>query len=217
MNAFRARLALSALLVGSSACQSAYYGAMETVGVHKRDILVERVEDGRDAQQAAKEQFQSALEAFRQVEDFEGGDLERLYDELRGEYEKADDRVDSVEARIDAIEDVSDDLFREWKAELGDYEDAGLRRKSEQALLETKDRYADLIEAMRRAESKMGPVLSMLGDQVLFLKHNLNAQAVSSLEESLDSIEDDVARLIEEMEASIAEAESFIASMEGGG
>ena len=36
-------------------CSRAYYGAMEKVGVHKRDIMVDRVESARDAQQDAKE------------------------------------------------------------------------------------------------------------------------------------------------------------------
>jgi hypothetical protein len=44
------------------ACQSAYYGAAEKVGYPKRDILVDRVEQSRDAQQVAEVQFQSALE-----------------------------------------------------------------------------------------------------------------------------------------------------------
>ena len=52
------------LLLGG--CSSAYYGAMEKVGVHKRDIMVDRVEDARDSQAAAQEQFKSALEQFKQ-------------------------------------------------------------------------------------------------------------------------------------------------------
>ncbi len=43
-------LALSALLLG---CQSAMYRALETVGIEKRDILVDRVSEARDAQEAA--------------------------------------------------------------------------------------------------------------------------------------------------------------------
>lgn len=208
--------ALLALLAGASACQSAYYGIQEKLGVHKRDILVERVEEGRDAQEAAKEQFQSALEAFKSVEDFDGGDLEDVYDELNGEYERSVSKVEAVKKRIDSIEEVSDDLFDEWKKELGEYENAELERKSEETMLETKDRYADLIAAMRRAEVKMEPVLQGFGDQVLFLKHNLNAKAISSLQGSLSSIESDVGILIREMETSIAEADAFIAAMEAG-
>jgi hypothetical protein len=81
-------------------------------------------------------------------------------------------------------------------------------------MIETKDRYADLISAMRRAEVKMEPVLQSFGDQVLFLKHNLNAKAITSLQGSLASIESDVGILIRDMETSIAEADAFIASME---
>ena len=41
-----------------SSCASIYYSTMETFGVEKRDILVDRVEDARDGQEDAKEQFQ---------------------------------------------------------------------------------------------------------------------------------------------------------------
>ena len=38
-------LALAAALwLGLTACQTVYYSAMEKVGVHKREILVDRVE-----------------------------------------------------------------------------------------------------------------------------------------------------------------------------
>ncbi|MHC4122247.1 MAG: DUF2959 family protein [Planctomycetota bacterium] len=101
-------------------CQSVYYKTMETFCHHKRDLLVDRVEDSRDAQ---------------------------------------------------------------------------------------------LINAMKRAETKIEPVLSAFRDQVLFLKHNLNAQAIASLHDELASVEADIASLIKEMEASIAEANAFIEAM----
>lgn len=210
-----ARVALAGLLLALPACQSTYYSAMERFGVHKRDILVDRVQEGRDAQEEAKEQFQTALEAFKSVETFDGGDLEKLYDELNREYERSESRVQAVRNRIDSIEDVSKDLFKEWEKELDEYENEDFRRKSEQQMQDTKERYDELITAMRRAESKMQPVLTAFSDQVLFLKHNLNAKAISSLQGSLVEIEADVGALIGEMEASIAEADAFIAAMEG--
>ena len=59
----------------------------------------------------------------------------------------------------------------------------------------------------------MGPVLSAFGDQVLFLKHNLNARAIASLKGSLADLQTDIAQLVQEMEASIAEAERFVREM----
>jgi len=60
---------------------------------------------------------------------------------------------------------------------------------------------------------KIDPVLTAFRDQVLFLKHNLNARALAALQNELDAIQTDVASLIREMEASIAEANAFIDAM----
>ena len=197
-------------------CESTYYKTMETMGYHKRDIMVDRVEDARDAQEEAKEQFESALEQFSSVLGFHGGNLEEKYDQLKDEYDESVIKADAVRSRIAAVENVAEDLFAEWQEELNQYSSSSLRRSSARKLRETKRKYAQLIGAMKRAERKIDPVLSAFHDQVLYLKHNLNAQAIASLQSELTSIETDVARLIKEMEASIKEANSFISSMEKG-
>ena len=198
------------LLVG---CSSVYYNAMEKVGIHKRDIMVDRVEEMRDSQQETKEQFASALEHFKAVLKVEGGDLEDKYTELNAELERSEEQAEEVRERIAAVEDVSEALFDEWQAELSLYSSASLRRSSEQKLKKTRSHYSKLIGAMKRAEAKIDPVLNPLRDQVLYLKHNLNAQAIASLQLELGSIEADVARLIKEMEASIREADGFIRTL----
>ena len=87
---------------------------------------------------------------------------------------------------------------------------ASLRTKSASALRASRRDFAALIKAMKRAESRMEPVLTSFRDHVLFLKHNLNAQAISSLRGELVGIESDVGRLVREMERSISEARSFL-------
>jgi hypothetical protein len=178
--------------------------------------MVDRVQEARDAQEEAKEQFESALEKFSSVLGFKGGDLEEKYEQLKTEYEESDAKAAAVRSRIDAVEDVADDLFVEWEEELNQYTSSSLKRSSARKLRDTKKKYAQLIGAMKRAEIKIDPVLAAFKDQVLYLKHNLNAQAIASLQSELASIETDVARLIKEMEASIKEADSFISSMEKG-
>lgn len=201
------------LLAGCCGCQSAYYATMEKFGVPKRDILVDRVGEARDAQVEAKEQFQSALEQFSAVLKFHGGSLQEKYEQLGDQLEASEARAAEVTARIDAVEDVSEALFSEWDAELGQYSSAELRRSSEATLRQTRARYEDLMRAMRRAESRMEPVLKPLRDQVLFLKHNLNAQAIASLQNELSTVEGDVDALIREMDAAIREADEFIKAM----
>ena len=194
-------------------CESTYYKTMETMGYHKRDIMVDRVQDARDAQEEAKEQFESALEKFSSVLGFKGGNLEEQYEQLKAEYEASDTKASAVRNRIAAVEDVAEDLFVEWKEELNQYTSSSLKRSSARKLRDTQKKYAQLISAMKRAEKKIDPVLAAFQDQVLYLKHNLNAQAIASLQSELASIETDVARLIQEMEASIREADEFINSM----
>lgn len=203
-------LGVVAVLAG---CKSTYYSAMEKFGYHKRDLLVDRVEDARDAQEQAKEQFQSALEQFTALVGFEGGELEKTYKRLNTEFERSESRAEAVHKRIGDVQDVAKALFREWKNELDDYTDARLRNLSEQKLAQTQARYERLIEAMKRAETRIDPVLAAFRDQVLFLKHNLNAQAVASLETELASVRTDVSSLLQAMEASIAEANDFIKAM----
>ena len=186
---------------------------MESFGVEKRDILVDRVEEARDAQDSASEQFASALDQFRATVNFDGGDLEEVYDRLNSEYESSSAEAGDVSARIDAVESVAEDLFSEWEQELDQYSRADMRRTSASLLKDTRTRYSKLMASMRRAENSMAPVLEAFHDQVLFLKHNLNARAIGALRNELDTIERDTARLITQMQKAIAEANAFIDSM----
>jgi len=201
---------LSIFLMG---CSSAYYGTMEKLGYHKRDLMVNRVESARDAQQEAKEQFESALEKFSHVLKVDGGELEEKYEQLKTAYDKSNARAETVRDRIEAVEDVSEALFDEWQTELDQYTSDSLRRSSARKLKQTRRQYTQLIGAMKRAEKKMEPVLSAFHDQVLFLKHNLNARAIASLQTELVSVEAEVNSLIRDMEASIKEADAFINAM----
>ena len=207
-----AGLILALALLG--ACSSAYYKTMEGIGIEKRDILVDRVEDARDAQGDASEQFASALDQFRATVAFDGGNLEKTYDRLNAEYEKSVSEAEDVSDRIDAVESVAEDLFREWEQELDEYSRAELRRTSGSLLNDTRQRYGQMMTSMRRAERSMDPVLASFHDQVLFLKHNLNARAIGALRNELDSIERDTAKLIDQMQKAIDEANTFIDSMQ---
>jgi hypothetical protein len=195
-------------------CETVYYGTMEKFGIEKRDILVDRVGKTRDAQQEAKQQFESSLEQFISVTNFSGGDLEKQYRDLKAEFEDSEDRANEVHERIASLEGVSEDLFDEWHDELGQYTNPDLRRRSQRRLNDTRASYSRLIKVMKSAEQKMEPVLAALRDRVLFLKHNLNARAIASLKADRDVIKTDVAALVRDMNKSIDEADRFIKAME---
>ena len=198
-----------------SGCATAAYNIQEKFGIEKRDILVDRVKTASKSQTEAKEEFVDALEAFRAVVNVDAGELETVYDDLTRAYDRAKGQSDEVRSRVSSVKRVARDLFKEWEGELGNYSDAGLRRASERQLRDTQTRYQMLADKMDAATESMDPVLSVFSDRVLYLKHNLNARAIAALNTETADLEDDVARLIAEMEQSISAANAFIAEMNG--
>ena len=178
-----------------------------------RDVLVNRVETARDVQVETAQEFKSALEQFKQVTHFDGGDLEKKFNTLSVAFERSEDAAEEVGGRVDRVVTATNRLLDEWRKELDDYHDSGIRGRAEQQFDVTRIQAEKLIAAMRKAEQKTEPVLAAFRDQVLFIKHNLNMQAISSLQQETNIIEQDVSALIQEMENSIAEAEQFIQSL----
>lgn len=195
-------------------CTTMYYNAMEKVGVHKRDIMIDRVKEARDTQAEAKKQFLTAMDQFKSVVNFTGGDLEREYNTLNATLEECESRAAAVRSRIRAVENVSEALFQEWRAEIKEYSSDSLRQSSQRKYNVTHQKYQELIGSMKKAEARLEPALRPLRDQVLFLKHNLNAQAIGGLQNELNSVQTNVDGLVLDMNQAIAEADRFIAALE---
>lgn len=204
------------LLLSLTACgtaQKVKYSALEKVGIHKRDVLVDRIEETSETQKETKEQFKSAYDELASLIEIKDGGLESKYKRMAKAVEKSEDKAEELDDRIDAVDEVAQALFKEWQQELGQYQSASLRRTSEQNLQTTKTRYQTIYQKMRASQKRVDPVLKVLQDNTLYLKHNLNARAITSISGEVLTIERDVTELIAQMEASIDESEGFIQSM----
>ena len=204
------RIALFTGVLALAGCDSTYYATMEKFGQHKRDILVSRVENTTESQEEAKEQFASALEQFSSLIQFDGGDLQDQYEASQQHYDDSLAAANEVSANIDSIENVAEDLFDEWQEEIEQYSSQSFKRQSQQKMRETRRNYEAVVKKMRRAKAKMEPVLAAFKDNVLFLKHNLNAQAIGSLKSEYQVIKRDIEALIKEVNASIDNSKQFI-------
>lgn len=207
------RLVLASFLVCVTGCTSLYYSSMKRLGKEKRDILVSRIEDGKKAQEEAAQQFKTALEAFQEVTKFDGGDLEKLYKRLNKQLEEVDERARKVHDRVQSIDKVATDLFKEWSKEIEQMSAGRLRDESRKLLRDAEARQTGLMRQMRSSEEKMTPVVQAFRDQVIFLKHNLNARAITSLKKTVLEIDDDVKALVLDIEKSAREADKSIASL----
>lgn len=204
------------MVIALAGCQSTYFSIWEKLGVEKREILVDRVADVNDAQQEAQQQFESALAELSALIEFDGGELQTTYDSLKDQYQSSKESAERLQSRIDKVESVAEALFDEWRDELDQYQNESLRRDSERKLKDTERKYASLQTAMHRSVDKMQPVLLALNDNVLYLKHNLNASAIGALQGEFEKIKRDIRVLVNEMNQAIAQSSAFIDSIKQG-
>ncbi len=211
--AIRVAVLITAVFLLMVGCQTTYYALWEKMGKEKRHLLKDNVEQVREEQAEASEQFATVVERIKAMYGFEGGELEDVYEKLSEDYRGCEERADAVRDRIDNVERIAADLFKEWESEIGTIKNVKLKSKSRASLQDTRSRFLRLQRAMRGAEASMDPVLNNLRDYVLYLKHNLNAQAVSSLRKEVADIETEVSSLIQDMNRSIKEADAFVKAM----
>ena len=195
------------LLIG---CQAAYYAMWEKMGKEKRHLLRDQVENSRTDQEKASEAFKDALSRLKEMYGFQGGDLEKMYNRLSDDYDNCKERAEIIDERIDKIQRIAQDLFSEWRQEIDQIHNPAFRSQSTRKLKATQSRFANLESALMTARKRMTPVLANLKDYVLYLKHNLNAQAIGSLKGEASSIETDVDRLVRDIQRSIQEADAFL-------
>ena len=198
------------LLTITGCANSVYYAGMEKVGFHKRDIMVSRVEKVQDLQKDAQEEFKSALEKFGTLVTIEDSDLKSAYEKFNNEYEDAREIADDLSVSIDKLENVSLSLFEEWENELDLYTSKKLKSQSSKKLQATISNYKAMMKSMRKSEKSMEPILSTFQDNVLTLKHSLNAQAIGALQGEFTSLKKEIKVLISQMNISIKESSQFI-------
>ena len=189
------------------------YSAYEFFGIEKRDLFKKKIKNTKEDQQQAGESFKNALEKLKAIYAFDGGNLEKQYRNLDSSYQNSEAKVTAVHASVIQLETVAHDLFAEWTKELQQIKTDDLRSRSRTSLTETQKKYSVFHASLKRSESKLNPVLEKLKDHVLFLKHNLNAQAIEGLKAESGKIQNDIEELIKEMNSSITQSDAFIQTL----
>ncbi|MEY3787731.1 MAG: hypothetical protein RIQ94_1399 [Pseudomonadota bacterium] len=197
----------------SKSIRKVYYSTRESIGDHKREIVVYQVEQACISLQETKEEFEETLERFKSLVCVNDSGLDHRYNLLNRQYQFCRSKSDAVSNKIRAIQEVSEALFIEWESELDQYSNRALRNSSKQQLKAARQNYARLIKAMQRAESKIHPVLAAFKDQVLYLKHNLNSRAIAALQHEFIEMSVDISQLILAMEQTIQEASRFFSTL----
>lgn len=209
----RRLLVLLTLALAITGCRTVYYSAMEKVGFEKRDLLRRAVKLARSEQQDTGKQYKDALQQLRAVYGSSGSNLEKTYDKLKREYDTCERDTAAVKSRIREMDRVASDLFAEWQKEIGTMSDATLAGSSREKLAQTRASFDQVSLALHRSYDAMPPVLKKFEDHVVYLKHNLNAEALGSLKGKADVIEGDIQALLDRMNSAISEADRFVKTL----
>ncbi len=180
-----------------------------------QDDLIGGVQRARAEAVEAHQDFTAAFDLFRRETAPQAVDLEELNEDFEDATGACQKRAEELRKRIQAIRGDSNELFAEWKAELGHFSSEAMRKKSETMMADTEKRTQRVIAALERVQSKMEPVLLKLQDYSLFFNHNLNPRAIATLEDTYDDFDDEVKALTQELEKAQEELGAFLVSMEG--
>lgn len=195
-------------------CRTVYYSAWEALGTERREMLRSELLAMVDDQESAREAFTDSLSQVKGLTNFQGGQLEREYERLKGSYEDSEAAADQIDSRISDIEHVAEAMFEEWNTELAAMQAKRLKEQSRETFRVTRERYDAMHLSLVASRDGMRKVLRYFHDHVLFLKHNLNAQAMGSLGESMQEIEVSIDELKVGIESAIQEAQGFLKTLE---
>lgn len=208
-------LLLPALLIGTmsvlAACQTTpYYKALETVGIKKRDLLIDRAEDVQKSEREASKAFVGAVTVYRETSDADPRNIEGAYRRLESAYEKSRARAGDVEQDIDTLRTVAGDMFTEWESELKLFQDPDIRAASAADLERTRAEFAQLERVLGESVQAMEPALFTLRDRVLYLKHNQTPAAAQALRAQQPKLVEDVRSADAEIRRAIEAADRFL-------
>lgn len=196
-----------------SSCSTIYYNFWETLGREKRDLLKSEMLSADSSHTEVKEELEDSLHRIRSEYDFKEGSLEKTYDSLSADYEDISSRSNELSDNIDKSEDIANDLFSEWRKEALSLNKRKYRKDSLTKLKKTKISFNDTLSSMRHVEKNMRKILKQYKDQVTYIKHNLNAKVIGSLQLEMKSISSEMEKLIVQIDRSKSKAKKFISKL----
>lgn len=183
--------------------------ALVQVGAkNKHDLLLERLEETVALQEETKQYLLEAYDVLSGVSD-DVTELDAQIETLTKTYEQSEDVATNLKKQMKAVDRLAKGLFIEWRRELRQYDNKNLRAKSAENLKKTKQQYQALYAAMKKSYQSVTPLLSLLHDNQLYLKHNRSSVAMQGFQQEVESAGTHMDSIVEDIELSIEESQAF--------
>jgi len=179
-----------------------------------QQALVDSVRSAAVETEESQEDYGSALNLFQRLTAPQAVEIETLNEDFDEALEECQQRADDLAERLESVRTEADTLFQSWTQDLEHFSGDALRKKSEAMMVETQARAQRVITSLESVRASMTPVLLKLQDYSLFFRHNLNARAIATLEDTYKGFDSEFTALNQELEQARAEMATFLAGFE---
>lgn len=194
-------------------CQRAYYDAMEAMGTEKREILVDRTEDLRDALYAVRSEYSVAVERLATIVQPDALDAEQRFSQAEVLVDACRERSDTLQSALEQTDDIANTLFEDWIVMTREQADAGMRDASQKRLDDLRTSYRAMMRPARSAADRVLPVLRTFEAHVQHLKLHMDDASAATVRAELDRVQPDVTALMGQLEEAVQGTNSFLHTM----
>jgi hypothetical protein len=178
----------SAILSGLAFVAAGIGLAAQDEGVKQIQQLIKRAQAEVESINEAKQQLQKTMTAYNAVLAPDVKDRRDAYKELQKEMATTEKRRAELTARSAETNTEADKLFKSWQGSTAAIQNSDLRKRSEERLKKSQDRFAEIRESGQKAGNLYEPFMKTMQDQVTYLGHDLNPGAVTTLKPDADKL-----------------------------
>ena len=140
-------------------------------------------------------------------------DRQKEYKNLNKEIKKTEDGVKEVRNRAANMQKEADKFFSEWSKGLTNIKDQELRGLSHANMIESRDRYGQVIESGLRAGSLYESFLTDLKNQISYLDLDMSDTAMDKLKPSQSETKIKAKSMFQSVDQLIKTTKGYISSM----
>ena len=177
------------------------------------DDLVASVEKVNKELDRSKASMLSAVQGLQAITapDFQG-DAAKAHKDLVKIVETSEDQAEELRDSIEEMQAAAIPVFDQWTKDLEAYSNPEMRQRSQARLAAARERYDAVVAAVEPLLVEYESINQSLRDHVLFLKHDMNPAALTTIQDDVRSVAKDAASLDGRFNSGRAAAMAYIES-----
>jgi hypothetical protein len=187
--------------------------AQSNEGVKQTERLIKASGNTVKAIGETKVQLMKTMDVYNALMADDATDRKKLYKSVQKEMDNTEKRRMKITEEAAKMKSEADTLFAQWAESAAAIENPDLRKRSEDRLEATKASYAEIEAVGQKAADLYPPFMKDLQDQITYLGHDLNAEAVASLKPEVAKLNEKAQALVRSLDDTIGTANQKISAL----